>query len=197
MNILHSILDSPYFGLVTIVIVIAIFIILKRYQKKKRIKEESITSFSSTRSTTTPIVAKTVSEPVDPITELADAIGITNLSVKIILGIPIQGSCDATTAEEAEGAVTVAEEDSEEWYLALKKWIEFETDIERMEEIHDLAEGYPPLTELLEKKWDIYSTELLAGADTPEKIIEVYENLSPDVEDAAIKKLYAIYTKTV
>lgn len=192
---LANILNSPYSIQALVVIFIVIFFLVRYFQKKKRSLEEKMTSFSSIRTSHVSATTQTTAEPADFVSQIGEAIGITDLSVKIALGIPIQGSCTAGTAGEAEEAFHAAEEDSDEWYNALKRWIELETDIERMEEIYDLTDGYLPLTELIEKKWDGYSKELLNGTDTAEKIIDAFENLSNNIENDAIKKLYAIYRK--
>ena len=115
--------------------------------------------------------------------------------IKVKLGIPLLGECNATTVEEAKKAYDNTPSDSEAEVSALKKWVELTTTVKEAKEAHGHSSGYSEVQALALKKWNELSIIEVEKATTAKEAKKAYDNTPSDSEAEALafKKLATFY----
>ncbi len=131
-----------------------------------------------------------------PLQDLSDDVYVPLSVVKEILGLSILGTCDATTARQAQEKFEEADIDSDDAYLALKKWIELEDNVDNMEEMCRCAKKYHRSLKVIAKeKWDATYLTKITAALTEQELLELASGCPSggEAERLLIKKLYPFY----
>lgn len=188
-------------GFVVLAAAIIFFVLVKRSKRKK--EEAELLGHHSTHS---PIPASTTrststvdDDPTkDPFDMLSESFGIPVPLLKGLMNVPLSTTCTVTTAKEAEQQFLGAEEDSEEEYFALLKWIQLEDDIDNAGELYKCAEAYHASTEdLAVVTWERLALANVSKLSSQEELENAISTTPTggESEKLLIKKLYEIYSK--
>lgn len=190
---------EKYIPYLLVAIGLIAFFVIERYRSAQRQKEreQSTNSFSSVKRVS---VQETLveEEQSDPTIRVSEKFDIPTWRIKFAFGLPLETTCDATTAEQAEDAFrNDTGDDSEEELAALLKWIELETDIERMSDIKKWTKGNLYARTLLLEKWNTLALKEVAAASTEDELLTAFWNCSEgsEAENECIRKMHALYTK--
>ena len=121
---------------------------------------------------------------------LSEATGISIVRTKMILGLPLDGECNATTASEARTAYEEAEDESELKEVCLEKWrelaadeIEATTTREEFENaVKDAPQNDPETDEVIEEKETEFALKEIESATTQNELDDIYQK-APDNKD--------------
>ncbi len=173
----------------TIYIAIAAIVVIAysvvQYRRKKREAENN--QYTS-------IKVNTIGQKAELVETIANQINTPCIYVKFALGLPVFGRCKATTAEEAEECYTEADSDTDEEYFALVKWIELESDLERMVGLYGELEDHPDLQKQAREKWNTLALAEVASTETQEDLESLSELIysSSEAEKQLIQKLHRL-----
>lgn len=160
-NLSNLLKEYPYTLQVCVIGIVCLLLLIvalfKHMSRRHKTEEQFPLSIKSVPANVGSITAvrsvKDESKNDDPVSMIADKMGVSPAEVKVILGIPLSAICNAKTVEEAENAYENAEENSDEEYVALLKWVELENDINYFNDLWDKVENFHTLCDKLDAKW--------------------------------------------